>query len=601
MSSSSQTLTVITLQGDAKVLLAFNLPENKTSNLAGFTILCSPEGIQPYYLFNKLQFEEITGDAQVATEPAYSSINAPIQKFRWLHVPGNYHQKDKVVYGDYTYCVTPRYFNADGNLEPIDKALGVIIKTKVAPFTKATIELGFTRGFVQSQAFASHFSPKAIFKPQKKELLFDTSAQSGVNSKGEAYTFLDEYIWSGFTAREKIFGILEEVLNDDTLFLDVFAYDLNEPDILKIFLTLAKQHRIRIILDNATLHHSSTGTIPEDEFEKAFIEASKDSKSIIRGKFGRFQHNKILIVTKGKKRVPIKVLTGSTNLSVTGMYVNSNHIIVFNNQKLATTYAGLFTQVWEDRVNAKSFIASNFSDHAFSFKESGVPETHITFAPHKEEDALSNLNKICDRIKVEKSSVLFAVMGSDPKVTGPVAPALIELHKRTDLFSCGITDSTNDITYYKPSSATGIRVTGKPGQTLLPEPFTKEATVGIGHQIHHKFIVCGFNTADAVVWLGSSNLALGGEESNGDNLIEIHDKDIATVFAIEALALVDHFQFRDAHAVTKPGENAGTPKIVAPATNKNKLFLQPTDKWSASYYAKGDLHYNDRILFSQKK
>src|SRR5207249_11030841 len=33
--------------------------------------------------------------AQDAKEPARSSINAPIHKFRWLHVPGSVHQGDR--------------------------------------------------------------------------------------------------------------------------------------------------------------------------------------------------------------------------------------------------------------------------------------------------------------------------------------------------------------------------------------------------------------------------------------------------------------------------------------------------------------------------
>ena len=49
-------------------------------------------------------------------------------------------------------------------------------------------------------------------------------------------------------------------------------------------------------------------------------------------------------------------------------------------------------------------------------------------------------------------------------------------------------------------------------------------SIGSGHQIHHKFVVCGFNGDDPVVYCGSSNLALGGEQHNGDNLLEIHDR-----------------------------------------------------------------------------
>jgi hypothetical protein len=118
--------------------------------------------------------------------------------------------------------------------------------------------------------------------------------------------------------------------------------------------------------------------------------------------------------------------------------------------------------------------------------------------------------------------------------------------------------------------------------------------------VHHKFVVCGFNGDDPVTYCGSSNLALGGEESNGDNLIAIHDADIATVFAIEALALVDHFEFLDRSAATKSN---GRAKRAPKFASKQQLaasagwFLSTTDQWANPYFDPNDLHCVDRELF----
>ena len=57
----------------------------------------------------------------------------------------------------------------------------------------------------------------------------------------------------------------------------------------------------------------------------------------------------------------------------------------------------------------------------------------------------------------------------------------------------------------------------------LPEPFKKEWTGGGGIHMHHKFVICDFNGSKPVVFTGSSNMAAGGEQGNGDNLIEIRD------------------------------------------------------------------------------
>src|ERR1051326_640349 len=246
-------------QGDAKTLLAFNLTNRKSATkLAGFTIQCQPKGGQAYFLHNTLQFKTPGAHTQDTSEPPNSSINAPFHKFRWLHVPGSVHQGTKPFFGPYTYTATPRFFDDKGSLQPIEPNRSVAVTVPVQPFQSKGLKLGFARGFTQSQAFVHHFGLKALLRPRTKELLFDTSQVSGTNSAGQRYRFQDEYDWLGFTAREKIFEILNEVLGDKSLRLDVFAYDLNEPDVIGILLTLAAQGRVRIILDNAPLHHNKS-------------------------------------------------------------------------------------------------------------------------------------------------------------------------------------------------------------------------------------------------------------------------------------------------------------------------------------------------------
>lgn len=100
---------------------------------------------------------------------------------------------------------------------------------------------------------------------------------------------------------------------------------------------------------------------------------------------------------------------------------------------------------------------------------------------------------------------------------------------------------------------------------------------------------------------------MGGEKSNGDNLIAIHDGDIATVFAIEALALVDHFNFLDSTAAPpaqgKEPKAAKRPKskaVVAATPGKGGApgwFLSTNDNWAQKFFDPKDLHSVDRELF----
>src|SRR4029079_17186524 len=110
---SNGSLSVRAYPGDAKTLLAFNLPKPDARNLAGFTIQVRAGTLTPYYILNNLQFEKPADHAQDPTLPANSTFNAPIHKFRWLHVPGSAHQGTEPYFGKYVYTVTPRYFNVN--------------------------------------------------------------------------------------------------------------------------------------------------------------------------------------------------------------------------------------------------------------------------------------------------------------------------------------------------------------------------------------------------------------------------------------------------------------------------------------------------------
>src|SRR5262249_32105242 len=99
--------------------------------------------------------------------------------------------------------------------------------------------------------------------------------------------------------------------------------------------------------------------------------------------------------------------------------------------------------------------------------------------------------------------------------------------------------------------------------------------------IHDKFVVVDFNDNTPVVFTGSSNLAKGGEEQNGDNLLAISDQSVVTAYAVEAIRLIDHFHFRAA---------------MQAATDANPLTLS-RDAWWQPYYDENNIKCRERSLF----
>ena len=281
---------------------------------------------------------------------------------------------------------------------------------------------------------------------------------------------------------------------------------------------------------------------------------------------------------------------------MTGLYVNSNHVLVYDDPKVAGKYAEVFEESWNDGVSAAKFRKSALATATFPFT-TNVPPFEVTFSPHNDAFSKNVLDALVARIDKEatrpKGSVLFAVMQLD-NGTGPVFPALRALHANQTIFSYGISDSPGGIMLYQPKTRNGVLVTGKPVNTQLPPPFNQVPNVGRGHQVHHKFVVCGFNGPDPVVYCGSSNLALAGEGVNGDNLLAIHDGDVATAFAIEAVALVDHFEFLNRSSTPNAKKTASKQDAAVQAG----FFLSTTDRWVAPYYDENDLRSVDRKLFA---
>ncbi|PZM13714.1 hypothetical protein [Rhizobium tubonense] len=132
--AKNDAVSIAAHRGDAKTLLAFDvLTDSAKKGLAGFTIKVKPPTREAYYLINDLQFEHPDQHARDPSEAENSTMNAPIHKFRWLHVPGQDHQGLSPEFGDYTYTVTPRYFNETNKMVAFEAGLSLDVIVRLAP------------------------------------------------------------------------------------------------------------------------------------------------------------------------------------------------------------------------------------------------------------------------------------------------------------------------------------------------------------------------------------------------------------------------------------------------------------------------------------
>ena len=601
-------VSVRAYQGDAMTLLCFDVDKKILENFTGFSIKVTPPGGKryPYYLFNRISYSpEVIAASKIDPKKVdvYKMNYAPLQRFSWVHIPETDNNINKYNYGDYKYEITPRYLIED-KLQPLKKELTVSIVIDVSPYDPGKFQIAFTRGFIESQAYTRHFGLNNKIRPNKTDLIFDITQNAGPFAKDKKanpsmlpYTFEDQHKWLGWQARVALLAMLDETVGNKKLSLDVFAFDLDEPVICSRLLTLAKEGRVRIILDNSASHSGSTDF--ETKFETAFKATAVDPDALVRGKYFSLSHSKIFIQKRNSK--PIKVLTGSTNFSTNGLYINANHILIFKHGTVAQAYEDVFNESFgadnaDTEKKMKAFKKGATQATAFQFKKvSGIPDMDIHFSPHSKDAATLIFDAISKKILDAASDVLFAVMNDRSK-----SSILDALHKQVSsdtVFTYGITDviadKVNGVMLYKPNSKRGILVAGRPGDYLLPEPFEAESKIP-GISVHHKFVVVDFKGKAPVVYCGSSNLAFGPEQQNGDNLLEIRDRGAVIVFAIEAMRLVDHFEWRNALSIK------GTQKpVAASAETPRKIFYlhgSAESNWVDKYYNEDDLRCKQKIL-----
>jgi hypothetical protein len=553
----SDTMKLSLYRGDGAVLLAFDVNEELEPRLAGFAIECTPPQGDPYKLENRLSFaQKITTETTPEEREWTPTDEAPIQKFHWIDFPRD------VPPGSFKYKATAMLFLAgtETDLEPGPSDEGEIeIRDEGYP----KFDVGFTRGYVSSQAYATKFK-NAPLVPKDQTGDFDTAP------------FEAQYKWLGSHARKMVFEILSETAADSDLSLDVFAYDFDEPDIAHALAGLGS--RLRLYLDDKDIAKKSGGAKRKAEALKV-VEEEVSPDNVRRGHFGRFAHGKIFIQRRDGKAV--KVLSGSANFSIRGLYVQSNNVFVFEDETTAGYYEAAFEQAWNDPKGFdESKVAAGWFPPADEQRQ-GLPRFQVSFAPHA--DPGVSLQPVADAILAAKSSVLFSIMDVDAG-GGPVLKAINGLGERKGLYAFGTTQSVDGSLNVKSAGvAEPVCIPFSYLKSKVPPPFQAEYRGGGGQVIHHKFVVVDFNGDNPAVFAGSSNLAEGGEHENGDNLLAFRDPQVASAYAVEAIQLIDHYRFR----VAMQGASKAEPLTLKPQSAK----------WAADYFDPDHPKCRERELF----
>ena len=305
-------------------------------------------------------------------------------------------------------------------------------------------------------------------------------------------------------------------------------------------------------------------------------------------------HNKfIVLLEKGK---PTKVWTGSTNFTEGGVFGQSNVGHVIRDKKIARTYNAYWNQLSKDPVKPRgkpSEIQKWTVDKQPDLK--GLPPTGTTvvFSPRS---GGGMLDWYADLMDSAKQSLFFTAAFSVANEIFAVVSKEKELEKGDPYLRYLMLEGTGGHLKEKfpvmqacPQNrmAWGDKFKKRRDQ-MDDEPI--ETLTGLNSHVnylHTKFMLIDPLSNDPIVVSGSANFSEASTTSNDENMLIIRGNSrVADIFLTEYMRLFNHFH-------TRNRSNKLSAKKLEAARK-----LQPSDKWTKSYYDPKKQEYHERLLFA---
>jgi len=277
--------------------------------------------------------------------------------------------------------------------------------------------------------------------------------------------------------------------------VDVVAYDLDLESVAGALIAAHRQDvQVRVVVESDNADEEAVAHL-----QQAGIPVVEDGRS------SGLMHDKFVVID-GQW-----VWTGSWNLTENGTYRNNNNAVLITSTALAENYSAEFEEMFAGQFGPTSpadtpnprVIVTIETDEG---QERQV-EVENTFAPEEEVAA-----RIIAEIKGAQSRIRFLafIFTSDE-----IADAMLE-RARAGVVVQGVMESRNAEREYSQYK----RLLAEVHDVLLD---------GNPYIMHHKVIIID----DKTVILGSYNFTASAEEKNDENLLIIHDPEVAALFVAE--------------------------------------------------------------------
>jgi phosphatidylserine/phosphatidylglycerophosphate/cardiolipin synthase-like enzyme len=475
-------------------------------------------------LMNRIGFadEEFTkGEQRPSTE-------WPVQRFVWTDFTVS--ENDTV-----SYKIVPILFNGNNLVKDvantsdwtktIDVKTGLDMNGKPSPFSAY-----FNRGIISSQ----------FFSRMKHDLANELPGQTLPKIIGGENNKLRDFL-GGFLDN-RLFVLLDEVINNIDLTIYAALYELHQQDLLAKLQTIGD--RAHVVLANGAA--KKKGEDKNEDSRKELKKADVDVYDrIVDVTEKHFAHNKFVVFCEKNK--PKRVWSGSTNWTPGGMFAQVNNGILINDENLAKTYLKEWEALKDDVENNDNNYGDPLYNHNKSSFKFGKVNSRVWFTPTRNFNDLRDVESIMENAK---DGILFLMFNPGPKNTFFNYIQDLQTRKK-NLFIHGVINQDPGASSHTPLIFfhTGTKVETD-WNAILPQKISdefafwfKEISAGLV-TIHSKVLAIDPFGKDPYIITGSHNFGPKASSTNDENLLIINDRRIAEEFAVNIMAVYDHYRWR---------------------------------------------------------
>ncbi len=533
--------------GDHTCLVWLPSDRKPIANCRGFAIKRIRNRKPPEYLHGFVGFSD-----QDKLDPN-NPWKFPVQRYMWwdyLVDPGD----------ELQYCVVPVIGPDKDHLTPNENmACAMTEKMKITGQSTEHIAAYFNKGIVAAQ-----WVSRAVDKEPKGSSIKDLVTKPGDPLRNALSGLL----------RPQILSLLQKAKNDGGI-IYATLYELNDPELIDALVAFGQD--CNLILANGAFK-------PPDNDENKAVRAQLKSKVRLYDRIvssGHFAHNKVVVVCDSAGK-PLRVLTGSTNWTSSGLCTQANNGLIIDDPAVAQDYLDAWNRI-RDAGNGfpPSLIAGNSTAKTFQVDGCRVTPWHV---PTSHAQDLEYARKL---IHSAKQGILFLFFNPGtfqadgvPEKWTLLQNILNRHHQQNNpfynpnLYIKGVVNQdiaylTNDKPPQKSKKAsTSMDPTAVAQPVALysngvepPERLSQDVLVPANIQekffnwekellraglvnIHSKVIVLDPFGENPVVMTGSHNLGFKASSKNDDNLIIIEQNGpLAAAYAVNIIAMFQNYRW----------------------------------------------------------